>query len=80
MQFLMTQEPPPPPAGIPPQFLAFFPRMNVSQSDIRALARAELEALERETGAAAGRSTNALLRAHYRDAAIRIGRVLNPNR
>jgi len=80
MQFLMTQEPPAPPAGIPAQFLVLFPRMNVSQSDIRALARAELEALERETTAAAGRSTNALLRAHYRDAAIRIGRVLNPNR
>jgi hypothetical protein len=80
MQFLMTQEPPAPPTGIPAQFLALFPRMNVSQSDIRALARAELEALERETNAAAGRTSNPLIRAHYRDAAIRIGRVLNPNR
>ena len=80
MQFLMTQEPPAPPAGIPAQFLSLFPRMNVSQSDIRALARAELEALERETTAAAARSSNPLIKAHYRDAAIRIGRVLNPNR
>jgi hypothetical protein len=80
MQFLMTQEPPAPAAGIPAQFLALFPRMNVSQSDIRALARAELESLERETSAAAGRTANPLLRAHYRDAAVRIGRVLNPNR
>lgn len=80
MQFLMTQEPPPPPAGIPAQFLSLFPRMNVSQSDIRALARADLEALERQTTAAAGRTSNPLIRAHYRDAAVRIGRVLNPNR
>jgi hypothetical protein len=54
--------------------------MNVSQSDIRALARAELELLERQTTAAAGRAGNPLIRAHYRDAAVRIGRVLNPNR
>jgi hypothetical protein len=80
MNFLMTQETPAPPANIPPQFLALFPRMNVSQSDIRALARAELEQLERQTSAAAGRAGNPLIRAHYRDAAVRIGRVLNPNR
>ena len=80
MNFLMTQETPPPPANIPPQFLALFPRMNVSQSDIRALARAELELLERQTTAAAGRASNPLIRAHYRDAAVRIGRVLDPNR
>ena len=80
MNFLMTQEAPAPPANIPPQFLALFPRMNVSQSDIRALARAELELLERQTTAAAGRASNPLIRAHYRDAAVRIGRVLDPNR
>jgi hypothetical protein len=80
MNFLMTQEAPAPPANIPAQFLALFPRMNVSQSDIRALARADLESLERETTAAAARATDALVRAHYRDAAVRIGRILNPNR
>lgn len=80
MSFLMTSEPPPPPAGIPAQFLNLFPRMNVSQSDIRALARAELEALEREAGTAATRASNPLIRAHYHDLAIRIGRILNPNR
>ena len=80
MNFLMTQEAPAPPANIPPQFLALFPRMNVSQSDIRALARAELELLERQTTAAAGRASNPLIRAHYRDAAVRIGRVLDPNK
>jgi len=80
MNFLMTQEAPAPPANIPPQFLALFPRMNVSQSDIRALARAELELLERQTTAAAGRASNPLIRAHYRDAAVRIGSVLDPNR
>jgi len=80
MSFLMTSEPPPPPANIPPQFLVFFPRMNVSQSDIRALARAELETLERDCGAAASRAGNPLIKAHYHDLAIRIGRILNPNR
>jgi hypothetical protein len=80
MSFLMTSEPLPPPANIPPQFLALFPRMNVSQSDIRALARAELETLERECGAAATRAANPLIKAHYHDLAIRIGRILNPNR
>jgi hypothetical protein len=80
MNFLMTSEPPAPPAGIPAQFLSLFPRMNVNQSDIRALARAELEALERDTGAAAARAGNPLVKAHYHDLAIRIGRVLNPNR
>jgi hypothetical protein len=80
MSFLMTSEPPSPPPGIPAQFLVFFPRMNVSQSDIRALARAELETLERESGAAASRAANPLIKAHYHDLAIRIGRILNPNR
>ncbi len=80
MQFLMTQEPPPPPAGIPAQFLALFPRMNVSQSDIRAVARAELESLERSAAAAAARAGDPLIRAHYRDVAVRISRILNPNR
>jgi hypothetical protein len=80
MAFLMTQEAPAPPANIPAQFLAQFPRMNVSQSDIRALARADLESLERESAAAAGRATDALVRAHFRDAAVRISRILNPNR
>jgi hypothetical protein len=80
MSFLMTSEPAPPPPGIPAQFLALFPRMNVSQSDIRALARAELEALERETGAAATRAGNPLIKAHYHDLAIRISRILNPNK
>jgi hypothetical protein len=80
MNVLMTQEAAAPPANIPAQFLALFPRMNVSQSDIRALARADLEALERETTAAAARATDAMVRAHYRDAAVRISRILNPNR
>jgi hypothetical protein len=80
MNFLMTQEPPAPPPGIPAQFLAFFPRMNVSQSDIRALARAELESLERESTAAASRTGDSLIKAHYHDVAIRIGRILNPNK
>ncbi len=80
MSFLMTSEPPPPPPGIPAQFLSLFPHMNVSQSDIRALARAELETLEKESAAAAGRAGNSLVKAHYHDISIRIGRILNPNR
>ena len=80
LSVLMTQDAPAPPANLPPQFQALFPRMNVSQSDIRAVARADLEALERETTAAASRATNPLQRAHYRDAAVRISRILDPNR
>jgi len=80
MAFLMTQEQTPPPANLPVQFLALFPRMNVSQSDIRALARADLEAVVREANAAAARTGDAVLRAHYRDAAVRATRILDPNR
>ncbi|RMG31432.1 MAG: DUF5117 domain-containing protein [Bacteroidetes bacterium] len=76
MQYLLTNELPP----IPPQFRAFSGRtpINVSQSDIRAVVRADLRQLEKELKAAAKRSPDAMTRAHLEDALARVERILEP--
>ena len=74
LEFLLTQEPPAPPAGgggggPPPA-----PAVDVSQSDIRPMARAQLTELE-----GAARTTDRLTRAHLLDLEARIGLILRPN-
>jgi len=73
LQYLMTQEQPP----VPAQFRAFIQRtsVNVSQSDIRAYARGELETLKRQLTAA--NPSDRATRLHYRDAVARIDKILD---
>ncbi|MDH3495908.1 MAG: zinc-dependent metalloprotease [Gemmatimonadota bacterium] len=76
MKYLMTEELPP----IPAQFRQFVTRtdVNVAQSDIRAFARGELEALKRQITAALPRVTDRATRLHLRDVQARIDEILEP--
>ncbi|WP_411767407.1 zinc-dependent metalloprotease [Winogradskyella sp. A3E31] len=75
MEYLMTQEQPP----IPAQFRRFISstQVNVSQSDIRAIVRAELKSLRSQLRSAGGR--DAMSRIHIADAIERVDNILNPN-
>ena len=53
--------------------------VNTSQSDIRAVVRAELKALQRQIISAIGRSNDNMRRIHLQDAAERIKNILDPN-
>ncbi len=74
MRFLMTTEPAAPPA----QFASFgpYPRVNVTQSDIRAFSRYELETLKAQLRTV--RSRDAATQAHARDLVARIDELLDP--
>ncbi len=74
MRFLMTTEPP----ALPAQFAAFgpYPRVNVTQSDIRAFARMELETLKSQLRSVRSRDTTT--QAHARDLVARIDEILDP--
>lgn len=67
------------PAGLPAQFAQQLagPRPT---SDIKAIFRAELRALDGQLAAAAGRTTDRTTRAHLDDARAQINRILNPER
>ncbi|MEO5825044.1 MAG: zinc-dependent metalloprotease [Gemmatimonadales bacterium] len=76
MEYVMTQEPTPP--TLPPGFRGTItPTADISLSDMRALVRQELAGVRARLLAA--RSGDAVTRAHYADAAIRIKRILDPN-
>jgi len=75
LEWLLTQEPPPQPATV--QGLARNP-VDVSQSDIRAYARAQLTELESALRRRANRGDRAT-RYHVADLAARIGLVLRPS-
>ncbi len=53
-------------------------RVDVSQSDIRPLVRAELKALQRQIRAAVGRTSDRMTRYHLEDALERIDLILDP--
>jgi hypothetical protein len=76
LKYLMTNEQ----APIPAQFRQFVRRtnVNVSQSDIRAVVRAELNTLKRSINAAIGRTSDSMSRIHLRDAIERIDAILDP--
>ncbi|MFQ5688643.1 MAG: zinc-dependent metalloprotease [Gemmatimonadota bacterium] len=74
MEWLMTEEP----AALPAFFRAFATPVNVSQSDIRAFVRGELETLNREIGRTLSRRLDRTTRLHLRDARERIDHILNP--
>ncbi|MFK2818495.1 zinc-dependent metalloprotease [Flavobacteriaceae sp. LMIT009] len=76
LNYLMTNEQ----APIPAQFRRFVRRtnVNVNQSDIRAVVRAELNTLKRSIRAGIGRAGDPMSRIHLQDAIERIDNILDP--
>ncbi|MCO4822195.1 MAG: zinc-dependent metalloprotease [Flavobacteriaceae bacterium] len=76
MNYLMTEDQ----APIPARFRRFVNRtnVNVNQSDIRAVVRAELNTLKRSINAGISRSGDNMSRIHLRDAVERINTILDP--
>jgi len=67
----------PGPAAPPGPFLA---PVNLAQSDLPALARAQLRAIQAAAKAAAGTATTPVLKAHWADIADRVADALEPRR
>ncbi len=76
LAYLMTKEQ----RMIPAQFRRFFIRTNVdaSQSDIRSVARAELNILKKLIKAAIARTSDKMSKYHLQDAVVRIDLILDP--
>jgi hypothetical protein len=79
--------PPAVPAGAPGggggggvQPLSFATAPNVPQSDLPALARAQLREIQRDARASATSTTSAMVRAHWSDIADRVTAILEPKR
>ncbi len=78
MEFLMKDpEPIVPPPGLPPGFV-IQPPTNTSRTDIRALVRADLKAVQAQLRATAPLYADRVQRAHLEDVVERIARVLDP--
>ena len=75
MEYLMTQEPPTPPAFFAGQRTA----VDVSQSDIRAFVRGELNAVKGQAQQALGSRLDTATRYHLDDVVVRIDAILDPN-
>jgi hypothetical protein len=76
LEYLLTQEPPAPPG----QFQGVRTNVDVSQSDIRALARAQLGEIETAARRRAATTTDRVTRYHLDDVVARIAGVLRPER
>lgn len=77
MEYLLTADETP----VPPQFAAFVgPQMDVSQSDIRPMARQELKILSAQVKAALPKYSNPVLKSHLEDVLARIEKVLDPKK
>ncbi len=64
---------------VPAQFRAFVgPTVNASQSDIRAIVRAELKTLRSQVQGAIGRTSDRLSKIHLEDVLVRIDNTLDP--
>ena len=74
LEFLLTEEPP-----APPQFYAGFGQesFDASQSDVRAYARGELEAVRSLAQRAVSRVTDRVTQLHLRDVVARIDEILD---
>ncbi len=72
LEYLMTEEPAAPRAGAGSNIT----RVDVSQSDIRPLARAQLREIMEDAGWAAGRTENRVARAHLVDLVARAEAIL----
>ncbi len=71
--------PPTLPPGLPAQFAALFSPARAT-SDIRALFRSELRALDADIGRSLAHTTNRETRAHLEDARDQISKILNPEK
>lgn len=78
LAYLMNENPSAP-TGMFRSFAGYTP-VNVEQSDIRPIARAELNALKRQITAAIPAAPNAITRAHLEDARERIDSILDPKK
>ena len=77
MSYLLNENETP----VPPQFAAFAgPQIDVSQSDIRPMARQELKLLAVQVRSALPRYSNPTLRAHLDDVLVRIAEALDPKK
>ncbi|MCL7971761.1 MAG: hypothetical protein M8866_06675, partial [marine benthic group bacterium] len=56
----------------------YFTNVNLSQSDIRAVVRGELLALQRQIRNRLGAGTNRMTRLHLQDSLARIEAILDP--
>ncbi|MCU0384048.1 MAG: zinc-dependent metalloprotease, partial [Cyclobacteriaceae bacterium] len=76
LEYLMKEDPAAPPAG----FRAFsgYTPIDVSQSDIRPIARAELKTLRSQINAAIARTSDSISKIHLEDAVQRINNILDP--
>ena len=74
MEFLMTEEPTAPPA----RFAGRRTAVDVSQSDIRAFVRGELNVLKGQIQRALRRSLDTATKYHLEDAVVRIDDILHP--
>ena len=79
--------PPPPPAAGAPAAPAppappapFVAAPNLSQSDVPALARAQLRAIQSQARAAATAAANPVIKAHWSDIVDRVAEILEPRR
>src|SRR5262249_8997734 len=70
----------PPPATPPPPPRPFLAPLVLSQSDLPALARAQLRTIQVQARTAAGTTTNAVLKAHWSDIADRVSEILEPKK
>ncbi len=77
MSFLLNENETP----VPPQFAAFAgPQIDVSQSDIRPMARQELKLLSAQVRASLPKYSNPVLRSHLEDVLVRIAEALDPKK
>jgi hypothetical protein len=81
MEYLMTKDQEIP-QGIPAEYIPFVvgTRIDASQSDIRPIARLELNNLQTDIKRALPRYSNLVLKAHLLDALARIDAILNPKK
>ncbi|MHA7058647.1 zinc-dependent metalloprotease [Aquimarina sp. M1] len=78
LEFLMTKEQTPIPANI--RRFVRRTNVNVSQSDIRPIVRAELKNLQRDIRNALGRTSDRMTRYHLQDALERVSLILEPKK
>ena len=75
---LMNGEGPSGPTSSFPGLDEYYTNLNLPQSDIRAVLRGELEALQREIRNRLGAGTNRMTRLHLQDSLARIESILDP--
>ena len=68
------------PVGPPARPLPFVTAPNIAQSDLPALARAQLREIQREARTAGATTASAVARAHWSDVADRVTTILEPRR